>query len=676
MRYSIYTISSFLLLSSCGPITENSKSSESSDSLNQLDRADQQDSILPTSQQDSLGSSREEISEILENNKLIPEVKNGILAMQRGDYESASKSFNSALLDNPGDSYLHFLNGLNYLHKAAAGDAASRDLALTGFRYAIVYDQSNVLAHKRLGYMYYQTKEYARAQQHFAEVLLLQEPNVKALYALAAASYYNRDLKTAYASINKAASMAPDNIFVLKAAAMIAAALNQPLDVQNFRKKYMDVSKKSDGHLDRRLHQWMSVHNNPHLILTSADAGDDSGGDGAGDDDAGADADADADAGGGNDAGGNAKPGGAPDLPGDDALPPSDGTVAATPMAKKLGDFDPKNPDTFVIDCAIMRVSEEGKTSKGSNILDTINVVLNPGTYTGNRTWTNNTGNGNTKAMNFTQSFGLSQPATATYSLNIFNVTDTRIEVVARPTVMAALGKVSEFFAGTDLIANVSSAAAGNSIEKLPIGYRVTVTPIGSRKNKDGVLKIQFDVRVEGNSVGVLYGYTGSNSTATSNYSQINHSSVCTTVELSFGETVILAGLYDREDNMTKSKTPGLGDIPGLGLLFSSETTDSSRKSVVYMMTLRPTEKMQEDANMFNDGRRISPEVLELQMKNISWFNTVPVSAILMKGLSRIYREFRTGDIPNIYWDHQDMGEKKLGEMNNEIGEAVRMMDS
>ena len=77
-------------------------------------------------------------------------------------------------------------------------------------------------------------------------------------------------------------------------------------------------------------------------------------------------------------------------------------------------------------------------------------------------------------------------------------------------------------------------------------------------------------------------------------------------------------------------------------------------------MTLRPTEKMQEDANMFNDGRRISPEVLELQMKNISWFNTVPVSAILMKGLSRIYREFRTGDIPNIYWDHQDMGEKKI----------------
>ena len=52
MRYSIYTISSFLLLSSCGPITENSKSSESSDSLNQLDRADQQDSILQTSQKD------------------------------------------------------------------------------------------------------------------------------------------------------------------------------------------------------------------------------------------------------------------------------------------------------------------------------------------------------------------------------------------------------------------------------------------------------------------------------------------------------------------------------------------------------------------------------------------------------------------------------------------------
>ena len=122
--------------------------------------------------------------------------------------------------------------------------------------------------------MHYQAKEFDKAQQQFAEVLLIQEPDVKILYALAAASYYNHDLKTAYAVITKAVNLAPNNKFVLKAAAMIAAALNQPLEMQNYRKEYLKKTKKNDKHLDQRLRQWMGVYNNPNIVLTSADGGD------------------------------------------------------------------------------------------------------------------------------------------------------------------------------------------------------------------------------------------------------------------------------------------------------------------------------------------------------------------------------------------------------------------
>ena len=622
--------------------------------LNDLSETD----LTKVSKEELPSISAEEVKSILEKNTIASEVKEGIYAMQRGDYQEASKLFNTALLDDPANSYLHFLNGLNYLHKAAAGDLGARDLALMGFRYAIVYDPSNVLAHKRLGYMYYQAKEYNKAQQSFAEILLLQQPDVKSLYALAAASYYNHDLKTAYAAITKAVNLAPENPFVLKAASMIAAALNQPLEVQNFRNKYVAANKKADGYLDRRLHQWMNVHNNPNLILTAASSDDDSNDD-EGDDDSAADTSGDAASA--------------------DPLAGVGGGTAATPIAKKLGAYNAKNPDTFVVDCAIMRVSEQGKTSKGTNILNSINVVFNPGTYTSTRTWRNMPGQSPTgsTSKSFNQGFGLSQAAGAAYSLNIFNVTDTRIEVVARPTLLAAVGKTSEFFAGTDLIANIASGTGTNSIERLPVGYRVTVTPIGSRKDKNGVLKIQFDVRVEGNTIGVLNGYGGAASATASAYSQINHSSVCTTVEIAFGETTILAGIYDREDNSSKNYTPVLGQIPGVSMFFSNDTTDSIRKSVVYMMTLRPTEKMQEDANMLNDGKRMSPEVRELQLKNISWFSTVPNSALIMKGLSTIYREFRTGDIPNIYWSAEEMGSKGVeGGADNEISEAVKMMDS
>ncbi len=657
MRYSIYTISFFLFLSACVNNTEKMQTVDPAGSAAKLNDFSDSDDLTKVSKEELPSVSAEEVKSILEKNSIVSEVKEGIYAMQRGEYQEASKLFNTALLDDPANSYLHFLNGLNYLHKAAAGDSAARDLALMGFRYAIVYDPSNVLAHKRLGYMYYQTKDYNKAQQSFAEVLLLQQPDVKSLYAMAAASYYNHDLKTAYATITKAVSMAPNNPFVLKAASMIAAALNQPLEVQNFRKQYIAANKKADGYLDKRLHQWMNIHNNPNLILTAA-SDDDSGDDDSDDDSSGPDGD------------------GSGNIAGEDPLAGVGGGTAATPIAKKLGAYNPKNPDTFVVDCAIMRVSEQGKTSKGTNILNSINIVMNPGTYTANRTWTSKTGT-NLRQNNFTQGFGLNQAASAGYSLNIFNVTDTRIEVVARPTLLAAVGKISEFFAGTDLIANIASGTGTNSIERLPVGYRVTVTPIGSRKDKNGVLKVQFDVRVEGNTIGVLNGFGGAASATSSAYSQINHSSVCTTVELAFGETTILAGIYDREDNSSKSYTPVLGQIPGISMLFSNDTTDSIRKSVVYMMTLRPTEKMQEDANMLNDGKRMSPEVRELQLKNISWFSTVPNSALIMKGLSTIYREFRTGDIPNIYWSTEDMGSKGVeGGADNEISEAVKMMDS
>lgn len=608
-----------------------------------------------------------------------PDAKQAVIAMKNGDYTDASKLFNTALLASPSDSYLHFLNGLNYLHMAQQGNANAKEMAITGFLYAVTYDPSNVMAHNRLGYIYFQTKDYAKAQRHFAMVLLLQDPDVKSLYAMAAASYYNHDLKTAYASITQAASLEPNNEVVLRAASMIAAALNQPLEAQQFRKRYLEAAKKPDKILDNRLRSWMSVHNTPGLILTAAEgaAPDDAGGAAPqGDDQPQADAGApqDAQQGGGSDNAALA----AAALQDPNAAPPP--PPAANPdgsmIAQKLGNIDVNNPDTFVIDCAIMRVSESGKTSKGSNILDTVAVAFNPASYTRTHTWAR--GGGSSKSTNTTSTVKneitfspMNNAGSAVqYSLNIFNVTDTRLEVVSRPTLLAALGKTSEFFAGTDLVAGIAGGLA-SSLEKIPVGYRVTVTPLGSRKDKNGVLKVQFDVRVEGNSIGSL-----APSVTNGSFSEINHSFVSTTVEMAFGETVILAGIYDRTDNSSSSYTPVLGQIPGIGLFFSRDTTDSARKSVVYMMTLRRSDSQMEDANSLNDDKRLSPEVKELQMRNLTWFSTVPNSALVMKGLSSLYREFRSGDIPNIKWWHSDMGQQDLYCHDNEISEAVKMLAS
>lgn len=60
-----------------------------------------------------------------------------------------------------------------------------------------------------------------------------------------------------------------------------------------------------------------------------------------------------------------------------------------------------------------------------------------------------------------------------------------------------------------------------------------------------------------------------------------------TTLRLRDGETQILAGLIQDEDRQTASKLPGLGELPMLGRLFSSNNDNSAKTEVVLLITPR-----------------------------------------------------------------------------------------
>jgi len=60
-----------------------------------------------------------------------------------------------------------------------------------------------------------------------------------------------------------------------------------------------------------------------------------------------------------------------------------------------------------------------------------------------------------------------------------------------------------------------------------------------------------------------------------------------TTLRLRDGETQILAGLIQDEDRQTASKLPGLGDMPVLGRLFSSNNDNATKTEVVLLITPR-----------------------------------------------------------------------------------------
>jgi pilus assembly protein CpaC len=58
-----------------------------------------------------------------------------------------------------------------------------------------------------------------------------------------------------------------------------------------------------------------------------------------------------------------------------------------------------------------------------------------------------------------------------------------------------------------------------------------------------------------------------------------------TTVELSQGQTLGIAGLLNVSINATTSRIPGLGDLPYIGVMFSNTTHERQEKELLVMVT-------------------------------------------------------------------------------------------
>ena len=51
------------------------------------------------------------------------------------------------------------------------------------------------------------------------------------------------------------------------------------------------------------------------------------------------------------------------------------------------------------------------------------------------------------------------------------------------------------------------------------------------------------------------------------------------------GGTVVIGGIYEQQTNDTVTKVPFLGDVPVLGNLFKTKTTDSQRTELLIFLT-------------------------------------------------------------------------------------------
>ncbi|MBL0941534.1 MAG: hypothetical protein IBJ00_02225 [Alphaproteobacteria bacterium] len=571
------------------------------------------------------------ILEVLANAKVKnkEEITTGINQLIEGDYRAASSTFNSALMDDPKSSTLHYLNGYTYHLMSERGDGDKYELASLGYCNALEHDSSNWLAYLQLGKVCLKQKKFASAQEAFANALLYQPNNTEALHDLAVASYYNHDLNHALQYITKAVKQQPHDSEIQRSAAIITAAAGENERAQQYYEKY---KKQADSKNDvilvgQRMQDWEKVHKSGIIHLAQATP--------------------------------------VTPTPTKEEVPavnttspvPTTPVVATKPIkdtksgALKNENEDMVGPnDMVIIDGAVMRVSEQATTHKGNNILENLtagftinNQSINTKSRGSSGGTSSNTHNRNRGYGIFTNLSGTSLTSPLLYSLNIANTFQQSVEVIGRPTLSVSIGKEGDFYSGDDRYIPVKGDRGG-SIEKLPIGISLKVTPVSITGDI-----VTLKVAMKGSS---LVSAPAAGIDASTQYITATNSYVTTEVQAKIGETIILAGIKLRDQFNGKGGVPFLQDFPGLQYFFSSETTQNDRRTVLYMLTVRGYQKdMKATKAAFVNENIEQPGLEELDLKNKDWFNPRSNSLMMLKSLSSLYRDFRTGDLRPLQWD-------------------------
>lgn len=124
---------------------------------------------------------------------------------------------------------------------------------------------------------------------------------------------------------------------------------------------------------------------------------------------------------------------------------------------------------------------------------------------------------------------------------------------------------------------STSTGFVSESVQYLDVGLKLEVEPSILLRDEVAIkvgLEVSSVVREIRSTTGLL------------SY-QIGTRTASTLLQLKDGETQILAGLISDEDRSTASRIPGLGDLPVLGRLFSSQRDDRQKTEIVLSITPR-----------------------------------------------------------------------------------------
>ena len=162
---------------------------------------------------------------------------------------------------------------------------------------------------------------------------------------------------------------------------------------------------------------------------------------------------------------------------------------------------------------------------------------------------------------------------------------DSNTKVLASPRIRARSREKAKIHIGDRVPVITTSVTPGlagtsvvtaSSVQYLDVGLKLEIEPTVML---DGDVAIKTTLEVSSIVKEV------SNGTAGSVAYQIGTRNATTLLRLKDGETQVLAGLISDEERNTANKIPGLGDLPLLGRLFSTQKDDATKTEIVLSIT-------------------------------------------------------------------------------------------
>jgi pilus assembly protein CpaC len=155
-------------------------------------------------------------------------------------------------------------------------------------------------------------------------------------------------------------------------------------------------------------------------------------------------------------------------------------------------------------------------------------------------------------------------------------------KILAEPTLTTQTGQEARFLSGGEFPIPVPQGVQGTTIEFKEFGVGVNFLPVVLDSNRINLkLGISVSELVNANSVAV----SADGSPSTFLIPSLSKRSAESTVELADGQTIGIAGLINENMREVVTKFPGLGDLPGLGVLFRSQEFQRGETELLILVT-------------------------------------------------------------------------------------------